>query len=78
MNDRIVSNPQILGGKPCVKGTRIPVYMVLELIEAGIPFHEIRAKYYPQLSEEDIRACIAYARQIVQNEEIHFAFEQAA
>jgi uncharacterized protein (DUF433 family) len=78
MNDRIVSNPQILGGKPCVKGTRIPVYMVLELIEAGIPFHEIRTKYYPQLSDEDIRACIAYARQIVQNEEVHFALEQAA
>ncbi len=58
MNDRIVSTPQILGGKPCVKGTRIPVYMVLELVEAGISFHEIRAKYYPQLLEDDIRACI--------------------
>ncbi|NUO79254.1 DUF433 domain-containing protein [candidate division KSB1 bacterium] len=83
MNDCIASNPQILGGKPCVKGTRIPVYMVLELVAASIPFHsipfhEIRAKYYPQLSDEDIRACIAYARQIVQNEEVHFALEQAA
>ena len=78
MNDRIVSTPQILGGKPCVKGTRIPVYMVLELVEAGISFHEIRAKYYPQLLEDDIRACIAYARQIVQNEDVHFALELAA
>ena len=77
MNDRIVSSPQILGGKPCVKGTRIPVYMVLELVEAGLSFHEIRAKYYPQLSEEDIRACLAYARQIVQNEDEHFALELA-
>lgn len=77
MNDRIVSSPQILGGKPCVKGTRIPVYMVLELVEAGLSFHEIRAKYYPQLSEEDIRACLAYARQIVQNEDVHFALELA-
>lgn len=77
MNDRIVSSPLILGGKPCVKGTRIPVYMVLELVEAGLSFHEIRAKYYPQLSEEDIRACLAYARQIVQNEDVHFALELA-
>ena len=77
MNDRIVSSPQILGGKPCVKGTRIPVYMVLELVEAGLSFHEIRAKYYPQLSEEDIHACLAYARQIVQNEDVHFALELA-
>lgn len=78
MNDRIVSNPKVLGGKPCVRGTRIPVHMVLELMEAGISFGEIRAQYYPQLSEEDIKACIAYARQIVQNEEVHFALEMAA
>ncbi|MDZ7359332.1 MAG: DUF433 domain-containing protein [candidate division KSB1 bacterium] len=78
MNNRIVVNPKVLGGKPCVKGTRIPVYMVLELVEAGISFDEIRTKFYPQLSEEDIKACIAYARQIVQNEEVHFVLEQAA
>ncbi len=78
MNDRIVVNSKVLGGKPCVKGTRIPVYMVLELVEGGISFNEIPAKFYPQLSEEDIKTCIAYARQIVQNEEVHFAFEEAA
>jgi uncharacterized protein (DUF433 family) len=78
MHDRIVSNPKVLGGKPCVKGTRIPVYMLLELVEAGISFNEIRTKYYPQLSEEDIKACIAYARQIVQNEEVHLVLEHAA
>ena len=71
MNNRIVSNPKILGGKPCIKETRIPVHMVLELVEAGISFGEICTKYYPQLSQEDIKACIAYARQIVQNEDIH-------
>lgn len=62
MNDRIVSNPKVLGGKPCVRGTRIPVHMVLELVEAGIALGEIRVQYYPQLSEADIKACIAYAR----------------
>jgi len=59
MNDRIVSNPKVLSGKPCVKGTRIPVYMVLELVEANISFDEIRSRFYPQLSEDDIRACVA-------------------
>jgi uncharacterized protein (DUF433 family) len=77
MNNRIISNPKVLGGKPCVKGTRIPVYMVLELIEAEIPFKEICTKYYPQLSQDDIKACIAYARQIVQNEEVHLVSEHA-
>lgn len=78
MIDRIFSNPNVLAGKPCVKGTRIAVYMVLELVEAGLSFNEIRTKFYPQLSEEDIKACISYARQIVQNEEVHLAVEAAA
>lgn len=77
MTSQIVSNPNILGGKPCVQGTRIPVYMVLELVEAGISFDEILAKYYPQLSKEDIKACITYAREIVENEEVHLVPEHA-
>ncbi len=77
MSNRIVSNPKILGGKPCIKGTRIPVYMVLELVEAGISFEEICTKFYPQLSHEDIKACIAYARQIIQNEDVHLVSEHA-
>lgn len=58
MNHRIVSDPKILHGQPRVQGTRIAVAMVLELVEAGISFSEIRAKYYPQLTEKDIEACI--------------------
>lgn len=77
MTNRIVSNPNILGGKPCIGGTRIPVYMVLELVEAGVSFDEISTKFYPQLSTTDIQACIAYARQIVQNEDVHLVIEQA-
>ncbi len=78
MNQRIVSHPNILHGKPRIRGTRIAVSMVLELVEAGIPFAEIQSKYYPQLSEEDIRVCIQYARQLIDNEEIHFVEEVAA
>lgn len=38
MTDRIVANPKFFGGKPCVKGTRIPVYLVLELVRIGTFF----------------------------------------
>ena len=76
MNQRIVSDPKILHGKPRIQGTRIAVSMVLELVEAGISFQEIRAKYYPQLTDEDIKACIAYARQLIEDEEIYFAQEE--
>jgi uncharacterized protein (DUF433 family) len=51
--------------------------MVLELVEAGISFDQIRTKYYPQLSEEDVKACVAYARKIVQNEDVHLVLEPA-
>ena len=46
-------------------------------VEEGIPFEEIFTKYYPQLSQDDIKACIAYARQIVQNEDVHLVSELA-
>ncbi|OGC02913.1 hypothetical protein A2V82_11635 [candidate division KSB1 bacterium RBG_16_48_16] len=78
MNQRVVSHPNILHGKPRIRGTRIAVSMVLELIEAGITFAEIQDKYYPQLSDDDIKACITYARQLVDEEEIHFVPEVEA
>ena len=52
--------------------------MVLELIEAGISFDDISGKYYPKLSRNDIKAYVAYARQIIQNEDVHLASEYAA
>ena len=73
MFDRISVNPQIMGGKPCVKGTRVAIYMVLELLENDLSFDDIIDNYYPQLTKEDITACIEYARAIV--EEVHFASE---
>ena len=78
MKTHIVSNPKVLGGKPCIKGTRIPVYVVLEFIEAGISFDDICSKYYPKLSRNDIKVCVAYARQIILNEDVHLASEYAA
>ncbi|MEK7400656.1 MAG: DUF433 domain-containing protein [Candidatus Poribacteria bacterium] len=75
MFDRISVNPQVMGGKLCVKGTRVAVYMVLELLENDLSFDDIINNYYPQLTKEDIIACIEYARTIVEEEEVHFASE---
>jgi uncharacterized protein (DUF433 family) len=69
--ERIVIDPKVHFGKPCVAGTRIPVEEVLGLIQEGIPFQEIVEKYYPDLEIEDVKACVWYAAEIVRAEEIH-------
>ena len=69
--DRIVINPELHFGKPCVAGTRIPVEDVLELVQENIPFTEIIEKYYPELEIEDVKACVRYATDLVCSEEIH-------
>ncbi len=61
--DRISIDPKVCGGKPCIKGTRIWVSLVLDFLAEGIREDEILADY-PQLTPEDIRACIAYAAEI--------------
>ncbi len=68
---RIVIDPKVHFGKPCVAGTRIPVEDVLELIQENIPFNEIIEKYYPDLEIEDVKACARYATDLVRSEEIH-------
>jgi uncharacterized protein (DUF433 family) len=75
MFEHISVNPQVMGGKPCIKGTRVAVYMVLELLENDLSFDNIISDYYPQLTKEDITACIEYAKTIVEQEEVHFASE---
>ena len=58
MFERISVDPEICGGKPCIKGTRIAVFMILELIEAEIGFDKIIEEYYPDITKEDIKACV--------------------
>ncbi len=58
--ERIISDPNICSGKPCIKGTRIPVHIVLDLLAAGENFEGVK-KAYPNISDEDIRACLNYA-----------------
>jgi len=69
--DRIVVNPKVHFGKPCVAGTRITVQNVLELLDEGLAFQEIIQDYYPVLTVEDIRACVRYAIALVAAEDIH-------
>lgn len=73
MSDRISVNPQIHFGKPCVAGTRIPVQGVLELVREGVSFAAISADYHPELTPEDIRACVQYAIDVLAAEDIHLA-----
>jgi uncharacterized protein (DUF433 family) len=57
--DRISIDPAVCGGKPCIKGTRIWVSLVLDLLATGMTEAELRAEY-PALMHEDILAAIAY------------------
>lgn len=57
---KIIANPHICHGKACIAGTRIPVYIILELLAAGESFENI-LKAYPHLKKDDILACIEYS-----------------
>lgn len=69
MNKTITMNPKIMCGKPTIKGTRIPVYLILNLIAAGYDFDRIIGAY-PELTKEKIKAALQYAQIVLQNEEI--------
>ncbi len=58
--DKIICDPNICSGKPCIKGTRIPVHIILDLLAAGEDYEGIK-KAYPNIVDEDIRACLSYA-----------------
>ena len=58
--ERIAIDPSVRFGKPCVRGTRISVGDVLEYLAGGMSEDEILADF-PQLTRDDIRACLAYA-----------------
>jgi uncharacterized protein (DUF433 family) len=71
--ERIIVDPQIHFGKPVIKGTRITVQNVLELLNEGLTFSKIIQDYYPDLKEDDIRACLQYAIALVAAEDIHIS-----
>ena len=65
--DRIIRDPAIQGGKPIVKGTRIPVELVLGHLAGNLDLDDLFAAY-PRLTVDDVKAVLAYARETVLNE----------
>lgn len=68
---RISVDPNVHFGQPCVAGTRIPVRDVLELVRAGHSFEDITTEYYPDLEEVDVQACVQYAIDTIDAEDVH-------
>jgi len=72
--DRISVNPNICHGRPCIRGTRIWVSLILDLLASGSTTDEILGEY-PHLKLEDIQACIAYAAETARERFIPIAVE---
>ena len=71
--DRITVNPAILGGKPIIRGTRLSVEFILDLLASDVSEAEILADY-PHIIKDDIHACLRYAARSCKNE-IYVEFE---
>ena len=69
-NNRIVVDPNVMVGKPVIKGTRITVELILRQFAEGLTTDEI-LKNYPHLTKEDIRAVMAYATDRVEEETVY-------
>lgn len=67
---RIVRDPRVMVGKPVVRGTRIPVELVLEQLESSTDLDELFGAY-PDLTLDDVKACLRYARHAVHREWTH-------
>jgi uncharacterized protein (DUF433 family) len=67
---RIVAHPDVLVGKPVIKGTRISVELVMDLLASGYTPDQI-LEQYDHLTRDDIQACLAYAKEVVQSERVY-------
>jgi len=74
--DRISIDPAVCGGKPCIKGTRIWVSLVLDMLSTGMSEDELRAEY-PALTREDVLAAIAYGAEVAREQVIPVPVEPA-
>jgi uncharacterized protein (DUF433 family) len=68
--DRIIVDPEVLVGKPVIKGTRLSVEFVVDLLAQGWTEEDIRNSY-PGVQREDILACLEYASEIVRSEKVY-------
>ena len=69
-SDRIIIDPAVLVGKPVIRGTRLAVEFIIDLLALGWSEADI-LKNYPGLTSEDIRACLAYASAVLHAEKIY-------
>ena len=68
-NARITADPSVMMGKPCIKGTRITVEVILRKLGGGHSIADV-LDAYPSLSEEDVRAALAFAADYLQHETV--------
>lgn len=69
---RISIDPDVCGGKPCIRGHRIWVSLILDFLASGVAQEEI-LREYPQLNADDIRACIAFGSEMTRERTVHVA-----
>lgn len=65
--ERIVADPNVLVGKAVIKGTRLSAELLMDLMARGYTHEQLRQQY-PNLAEEDIQACLAYAAELLRSE----------
>ncbi|RLT42593.1 MAG: DUF433 domain-containing protein [Chloroflexi bacterium] len=70
VQDKIVIDPHVMAGKPVLRGTRIPVELLVKMVAQGIPTNEILADY-PNLEATDIQAALWYAVSLLNQEEVY-------
>jgi len=69
MNERIIIDPEIQHGKPVIRGTRVPIVRIIGGLAGGMTIEEIMREY--EVTEEDIRAALHYATELIEAEEFH-------
>jgi uncharacterized protein (DUF433 family) len=75
--DRIVQDPNVMVGKPVFKGTRIPVERVIEHFAQNLDLHDLFGAY-PELTVEDVKACLLYARAAIERRGVRAGRKAAA
>jgi uncharacterized protein (DUF433 family) len=74
--DRVSIDPSVCGGRPCIRGTRIWVSLILDMLAGGMSEADLRAEY-PELTREDVLAAIAYGAEASRERVIPIAVERA-
>ena len=67
--ERIIADPKVLAGKPVIKGTRLAVEFILDLLAGGWSEAEV-LQNYPRLTHEDIQACLSYASALIKSKKV--------